>query len=296
MTESKTPSIPSIEFEPQAKTEYGFELLSLESLYEKSADLEVNPFAAHRVHFHHVIYIADGSGDHFIDFNNYTVRAGSFVFVNKNQVHAFDADNRPKGLMVLFTQEYLEEVRATIDLSAFLTGYSSNLSAPVVTVDRDLRETCETLLSEIGKLDDQRHSDRIVIRLLFASLLLKLLQNRRAAGVTRISDLDQKRLTRFLSLVEENFSTTKDATDYAKMLGTTYKSLNQLCKVTVRKTPKQIIDAHTILEAKRRLAIDNVQISQLAYELGFEDVSNFTKYFKKHTLVSPTQFKRQIPS
>ena len=73
-----------------------------------------------------------------------------------------------------------------------------------------------------------------------------------------------------------------------------YKALNQLCKKTAGKTPKQIIDEHTILEAKRRLAIENTQVTQLAYELGFDEVGNFTKYFRKHTLLTPSQFQANL--
>ena len=74
----------------------------------------------------------------------------------------------------------------------------------------------------------------------------------------------------------------------------TYKSLNKICKLAVNQTAKQLIDAHTILEAKRKLVIEGIQVQELAYELGFEEVTNFVKYFKKHTLVTPSQFKENF--
>lgn len=77
-------------------------------------------------------------------------------------------------------------------------------------------------------------------------------------------------------------------------MGVTYKTLNKLCKQVAHQTPKQLIDAYTILEAKRRLAIQNIQVTQLAYELGFEETTNFIRYFKKHTSMTPHLFKISV--
>ena len=95
-------------------------------------------------------------------------------------------------------------------------------------------------------------------------------------------------------LLEKNYTTLRDAKAYAELLSLTYKSLNEICKLSSTQTTKQLIDAHTILEAKRKLCIDDIRIQQLADELGFDEVTNFVKYFKKHTLLTPTQFKKSL--
>ena len=52
-----------------------------------------------------------------------------------------------------------------------------------------------------------------------------------------------------------------------------------------------MIDAFTLIEIKRRLIISNVTTQKLAYDFGFEDASNFVKYFKKQTGATPSQFQ-----
>ncbi|WP_341464319.1 helix-turn-helix domain-containing protein [Photobacterium carnosum] len=42
------------------------------------------------------------------------------------------------------------------------------------------------------------------------------------------------------------------------------------------------------------MVLDGLPTQQLAYELGFEDASNFVKYFKKHTLITPSRFQKQF--
>jgi len=78
------------------------------------------------------------------------------------------------------------------------------------------------------------------------------------------------------------------------MLNITYKSLNEICKLATNNTAKQLIDLETVLEAKRKLAVEDILIQTLAYELGFEEVTNFVKYFKRHTGLTPSQFKKNL--
>ena len=57
-------------------------------------------------------------------------------------------------------------------------------------------------------------------------------------------------------------------------------------------TAKQFIDAFVILEAKRLLINSEIKSTELAYSLGFEEPTNFVKYFKKHTGFTPNTFKK----
>lgn len=285
-------TIPDIMFNSQDASNVGFELIALESLYERSSTFDHDIFTPHRVHFHLLIYLAKGAGSHFIDFNRYSYQEGSFIFVKKNQIHAFDTHSQPRGVMILFTQAYIDSIRISIRLPLFTTEFLLESTSPVLTVIGELKESCEVFLGELKKITGEVTHDPLLTRLLFASLMVKLHREKPMAAEAQISEGDYQRIMQFITLVETHFSTTKDTTVYADMMGITYKTLNQLCKQISQQSPKQLIDAHTILEAKRRLAIESIRVSRLAYEMGFEDVSNFIKYFKKHALMTPSQFRR----
>ncbi len=289
-------NIPTIEFQPQKATSAGVELFELASLYKRSPQLEFDPFAPHRVQFHHLIYITEGVGNHFIDFHHYPCKAGSFLFINRHQVHAFDVENQPQGLMVLFTQEFVESIQTNIRVPLFSVGSHAGSEVPVVTVDHAQKESCELLLAEMRKVTGKEQNDRLIFQLLFTSLLLKLHRERSSSPGPQLNETRRLQFARFLTLVEDNFYSTRDAAVFADMMGVTYKTLNQLCKQATGQTPKQLIDAYTILEAKRRLAIENIQPTELAYGLGFDELSNFIKYFKKHTFVTPNQFRESLNS
>ncbi|WP_459640649.1 helix-turn-helix domain-containing protein [Flavobacterium sp. CGRL2] len=62
------------------------------------------------------------------------------------------------------------------------------------------------------------------------------------------------------------------------------------------KTPKEIIDDRVMLEAKRLLAHTNENVKEISYELGFEEPTNFIKYFRKHSNSTPVEFRESHTS
>ncbi len=163
-----------------------------------------------------------------------------------------------------------------------------------MTVRDGLRASAELLLGEIEDVVGDETYDSILVQLLFSTLMLKLHRELPLPFFSEITEARAAKFLKFLSLIQDQFVSNKDVSEYAALMGMTYKSLNQLCKSAVDQTPKQLISAHVILEAKRRLAIEDIQIKQLAFELGFDEVSNFTKFFKKQTLITPQQFKNNL--
>ena len=283
--------IPLLNFRPQESLSLELEITDLSTLYERASKLKHDPSKPHRVKFYHLIYITDGSGSHFIDFNNYSYKSGSFVFISKDQIHAFDFNNRPQGKAIFFTQNFLDSTNVNIRMP-FFTSNLMSLNSPILTIDNRLKHSFETILGEIDHELSCSNSNSLIAQFLFSALLLKLGRERPASCYdNQLTEHQAVKFLQVINLIENNFSTNREASAYAKMMHMTYKSLNKICKLACNLTPKQLIDSHTILEAKRRLVIEKVQINQLAFDLGFDEVSNFIKYFKKHTLLTPAQFK-----
>ena len=60
------------------------------------------------------------------------------------------------------------------------------------------------------------------------------------------------------------------------------------------KSPLQIIHERKALEAKRMLRYTDKPIKEIAYEIGFEDIQTFSRFFKKMENSSPTDFKKML--
>lgn len=97
---------------------------------------------------------------------------------------------------------------------------------------------------------------------------------------------------KFNVLVEQNFKEKHKVKDYADMLFKSPKTLSNLFKEYNNKSPLQVINNRIILEAKRQLLNTNKTIDELAFELGYNDVAHFSKFFKNHVGDSPSSFRK----
>jgi AraC-like DNA-binding protein len=75
------------------------------------------------------------------------------------------------------------------------------------------------------------------------------------------------------------------------MMSVSEKKLNKATNQVLGKSPKEIIDERVVLEAKRLLVHTSKSIKEVGFELGFDEPTNFIKYFKKHVGRTPIEFK-----
>lgn len=111
-----------------------------------------------------------------------------------------------------------------------------------------------------------------------------------------IDNQNEKYLTifeEFTNLLQENYQISRNVNFYAQKLNISSKHLNSLCRKFLNISAKNTIDNYTILEIKREL-ISNLPIKEIAYKFGFIETTNFVKYFKKQTNISPSKFKEQF--
>ena len=283
--------IPLIDFDPDKAQLDGFELIDLNTLFLSQETMAHQLQTPHRVDFHHLIYIEQARGRHLIDFTYYPYQANCFIFVQKGQVHAFDFLSAPKGKIIAFTQAFLNHAQEQVRLPSDIFWQTG--AAPVVNLQDDFHHRAHNIINELSFELTHPKPAPLIALFLFASLLLMVHRARPASGLNGLSKNQNVLLEQFLTTLRANYDRTRDANWYAQQIHTSYKNLNHLCKLSHHKTAKQLIDDYVVLEAKRRLVLDQTQTQQLAYALGFEDDSNFVKFFKKHTHMTPSQFKKQ---
>lgn len=110
----------------------------------------------------------------------------------------------------------------------------------------------------------------------------------------RLAAPDVNLVREFQFLVETHFKTKHTVQAYADLLHKSPKTLANSFARWSGKTPLQLIHERKLLEAKRLLRYTDKQISEVGYELGFEDIQAFSRFFKKATGHSPSDFKAQV--
>ncbi|MBO9201863.1 MULTISPECIES: helix-turn-helix domain-containing protein [Niastella] len=102
-------------------------------------------------------------------------------------------------------------------------------------------------------------------------------------------------IRKFNLLVEMHFKEEHSVSFYAQQLFKSPKTLSNLFAIYNNKTPSQVIQERILIEAKRLLTYTSKTVKQITFELGFEDVSYFSNFFKKHTSLSPVDFRHATP-
>ncbi|MBB2149941.1 AraC family transcriptional regulator [Pedobacter gandavensis] len=95
----------------------------------------------------------------------------------------------------------------------------------------------------------------------------------------------------FLRLLSKHYKEERSVQFYADQLFVTPKHLTQMLKEGTGRTTGSFIDRAVIVGAKLLLKDRSLNIAQVAQELNFTDQFTFAKYFKKHTGITPSQFR-----
>lgn len=101
-------------------------------------------------------------------------------------------------------------------------------------------------------------------------------------------------LLKFKELLEQEFREEKSVKIYASKLNLSQKQLHKATTTIMDKTPKQIINERILLEAKRLLIHSNQSVKEIAYELGYDEPTNFIKFFRKYIHTTPSLFRGQF--
>jgi AraC-like DNA-binding protein len=106
----------------------------------------------------------------------------------------------------------------------------------------------------------------------------------------------------FLELLERQFPIDdmhpavqqRSASDFADQLNVHVNHLNRAVKEITQKTTTQLIAERVLQESKILLRHSNWNVSEIAYALGFAEVTHFNNFFKKHTDTSPSKFRKDL--
>jgi AraC-like DNA-binding protein len=104
----------------------------------------------------------------------------------------------------------------------------------------------------------------------------------------------------FLELLERQFPIDENHTlvqlrtpsAFAEQLNVHVNHLNRAVKEMTGKTTTQLISDRLIQEAKILLRQSRWNVSEIAFALGFTEVTHFNNFFKKQLNLSPTQFRK----
>lgn len=175
-----------------------------------------------------------------------------------------------------------------------LLFFGSNYS-PVVELDEAESGRLRTLASVIQEeFDTKDQNQEEMLRLLLKRFIIRVTRLARKQLVKKkLPEKELELIRHFNVLVEEHFKEFRQVGDYAAMMHRSPKTISNLFAQQGDKSPLEIIHNRLVLEAKRLLLYTDKSSKEIGWELGFEDPSQFNRFFKKQTGRPPREFRDQ---
>lgn len=254
--------------------------------------------AAHANDFYTLVWIVSGNGTHTVDFEDIEVEDGTLFFISPKHIHEFKCLHIEESITFGFTEEFLLNFKREEADRLRQTLFFGEKGAVYCQINNVLKEQ---LLDLVCLLEDeyangeQQKSHDFYMANLFAIFLYELerkaLWFRTTPGDLR--DFSYDIYIQYRKEIENNYKTMHKVVDYTTKMNISVAKLTACIKKYSSATPLQMILDRIILEAKRMLRYSSFTIKEIYTDLGFEDSSNFSKFFKHNVGIAPQQFRAE---
>ncbi|MGM9476138.1 AraC family transcriptional regulator [Pedobacter sp. GSP4] len=229
-----------------------------------------------------------GSGSHTIDFTAHPVAAMQLHMLFPGQIHQWQLGADTQAHQIMINRQVFETLASSLRFSLMLyQNYPViNLSAGIFKLVLYEFEQISTELAAPTGLTEIVNNRIKLIALLISKEAEILFNNQTVYQSKPI-------LLKYLALIDAHYRHEKLVSYYANQLNISANYLNILCKRHFNSSATALIHERLILETKRMLLTTEHPIKSIAFELGFYDIAYFSKFFKKHTHLTPNQFRAQ---
>ncbi|MGD1840988.1 MAG: helix-turn-helix domain-containing protein [Thermonemataceae bacterium] len=209
------------------------------------------------------------------------------------RINSFKEDSI--GYMILFKPELLHFSHDTFDLYkqfSFFNFYTSPLLLLSAAQKDIVVKLMQTLLEEFN---ENREGRQEIILGAYLTILLEKVNAMFSKGTANKVFINRAEEITFLfeKALREEAHYKSRLSDYTSQLNISKVYLSEVVKKTTGKSAKVLIQEMVIYKAKTLLKQSSNPIATIAYELGFEDASNFVKYFKGLVGITPSMYRKK---
>lgn len=252
------------------------------------------PLQPHRKTVFDFIFLTNGSSVRAKGLHQYEFGKNTFFFLPAYQISTHDSmSNDAKGFFCHFDAQIFSKIYPN---NQFIPEFSflQFSGEPVVEVSEKMQPI---ILNILNRLWTEYQEGKPLNLSLITSYLLALFnevsvfQNQKSTIPKNAALIITEK---YKNLLSQNIYTINKVTDYASMLAITPDHLNKCVKATVGRTSQELLAEMIILEAKVLLKQTSLSISEIAFKFSEANPSDFTRFFKNKTGLSPKDFRRNL--
>ncbi|SEL38566.1 AraC-type DNA-binding protein [Chitinophaga rupis] len=258
----------------------GIEILSFEGLAE-------SPDIPHRDDHYMFILQRKGLSVWSIDFKECTLEQISLCFVAPGQAHHYLESKNAEGWLIFIEPKLIPgEYRMALDSFVFHQRViHAGEDHPVFT----LADLLQRFITDGGNVFYQSilHSYVHTLTGVFAASLIA-----EPGMAIKTGNHKYQLVIAFKNLIKQQFREVKQVKDYAAQLNITPLYLNEVTKELTGFIASYWIQKEILLEAQRLLFYTNMDVKEIAFTLGYEDHTYFSRFFKNNLGITASAFRQ----
>ena len=258
---------------------------------EMAEDISIKTYEPHLHDFEEVILVTEGSLEHYIDFKVEVVNAPAACYVPMNKMHKLVPHSNLRGWVINYKPEFIPNTNLSFYSNFFV---STNVPLTDGPCTQKFAGLCEIIRAEYR----QEFADFSTIRHLAEGLISMIdAERKRNLPIENVVKSSQiSTFSTFLKILEENFRRSEGVSFYADKMNMSERNLNLICKNNFQKSVSEIIETRKLVEAKNLLLHSDKTVSEIGFELGYNEKSYFTRVFHARMGVTPSRFREMTRS
>jgi AraC family transcriptional regulator, transcriptional activator of pobA len=245
--------------------------------------------------YYEMIFITNGYSVVTDNLNEITQTKGQIRFVAPGKINSIqELSNDIEGYYCLFDQAFIDTYSGVANILNEFAFFDLD-SLPVLSLSDQQAHFFSIILDKIKQdFSENYNSTKSIIchylvaifkecRLYYEKIVQ---ENKKMTSADRIGQ-------GFLRLVNKHYLSKRTLIEYADLLNVTPKHLSKSVKQAMGETPMDFIYKMLILEAKVLLKETSSTVSEIAYQLSFDDSAHFGRFFKQHTGNTPVEFRNK---
>lgn len=241
----------------------------------------------HKHDFYYILFLTNGSSNQTIDFKTEKIEQSQVLFMYPGQIHGFEYFEKTEGFTLYFTNGFLNKSES----SSYKIHQLIINQPQIITLDNQQFENIDQIINKLYNEFNTSFVNKIEILKAYLEIVLTSLL--RLIIPSDYEFQPSNTFQRLIDLKEQNFALNRKIDSICKDIGTSQKKLNALTKAYFGKTFLKLLNDRKLLEVKRLLTTSELSIKEISYQNGFSDNSHLNNFFKKHTGITPFEFREK---
>ncbi|MCK9482425.1 MAG: AraC family transcriptional regulator [Bacteroidia bacterium] len=260
----------------------------IHALDDKTINLQL-PLPPHKKTVNDFFIVTDGYAKRQVGINSYEIHKNELLVVPQLQVTTTDFYSEDiNGFYCHFSNDFLA------DNSLLLNWQLTNGQLNKIIIEKDKTERICQLLKIINNLyrDNWKQNNNLIAQYL-RTVITEISFKKIKINPEKISKKQNIALD-YIRLINANLDKRYTIGELAEKLHITPNHLNKTIKNHLGKSAQSVYNEILLQEAKVLLLQTSKDISEIAFELGFSDLSYFGKFFKKLSKQTPLEYRKMI--